>query len=470
MPIDVDSEVTEPRELTGNLAGLSLTRQVIVLATWPLLEQFLSFLVGTVDLALAGRLAPESEAVKATDALGVAGYIVWLMGMIYATVGVGAAALIARAIGGRHKRLANAAVGQAMSMALFSGVLVGTVIYCLARLLADGTGLQAAAGTYCRQYLRIVALAAPPSALLMVGNATLRAAGDTRSPFAVMVMVNVLNIVLSISLVFGPPPIGGHGVKGIAIGTAVSWTLGAIATLTMLAQGWSPAGIRLRMHRLHPHWHTMRRILHISMPTLFESVVGIWLGNFIVLVVVTALKIEGAVGAHMIVVRIESASFLPGFAFSIAAATLCGQYLGLGDANRARQAVIRCWAIGSVVMFTMGLLFFFIPETLVRLITDAGPLVEQSLLPIRICGPIQIFLAMQIILSGALRGAGDTRTTMIISVTTTMLVRVPASYVLGITLGFGLNGIWFAIAAELVLRGVLFAWRFGQGKWEQVSV
>jgi len=95
------------KQLSGRLAGLSLPRQVWVLSVWPLLEQVLNFLVGTVDFAIAGRLPGETASRDAIYAMAVASFFVWLMTILQAAVGVGAAAIVSRAIGASHRRLAN---------------------------------------------------------------------------------------------------------------------------------------------------------------------------------------------------------------------------------------------------------------------------------------------------------------------------------------------------------------------------
>src|SRR5699024_8654408 len=105
------------RQLSGKLAALSIPRQVAALAIWPLFEQVMNLAVGLTDFILAGHLAP-SVAKAAVDALGVAGMIGWLMGVILGSLGIGSTALIARAVGARNKSLANAALGQSLLMAL----------------------------------------------------------------------------------------------------------------------------------------------------------------------------------------------------------------------------------------------------------------------------------------------------------------------------------------------------------------
>jgi putative MATE family efflux protein len=470
MAVDVEPESAfeAPRELSGKLAGLSLSQQVWALAVWPLLEMLLTFLVGTVDLMLAGRLNPEPIALAATDALGVASFLGWLLAMIFQAVGVGATALIARAIGGRHRRLANAALGQALLMAVLLGVVVGAILWLAAPHMAYLAGRSNLANDYCTTYLRIIALAAPANAILLIGNAALRGAGDTRTPFGVMLTVNVVNIIASIAFVYGPAPIGGHGVGGIAAGTALAWWSGAVLTIAALLAG--KGGLRLRLFRLRPHAHTLRRIIRVGMPNLFESVAGMWIGNFLVLMIVGKLAIDGIIGVHMIIIRFESLSFLAGAAMGITASTLAGQYLGLGDPVRARKAVMLCWGYASVIMSAIGILYLTIPRQLASLITDVEPMIEMSITPLRICGPIQVFFATQIVLAGALRGAGDTRSTMIITSCMTLLVRVPGVYLVGITFGYGFLGIWIVLAVELCLRAIVFAARFLHGGWTRVEV
>ncbi len=451
-------------ELSGRLAGLTLPRQVFVLAIWPFLEQVLNFLVGFVDTFLAGHLS-----VEATNAVGGAVYIAWLMNIMQMSVGIGATAIIARAVGGRHRRVANAALGQAMLMSVIIGFLSGAFIYVAAPAMCDFMEVRGNSRAYAITYLHILALSAPASSVFFVGSACLRASGDTRSPFLVLVLVNVVNAVLSAVLVYAPPPIGGHEVAGIAWGTAAAWLVGAALILVMLAL--DGGQIRLRWIRLRPHWHTMKRIIRVAGASLAESL-GMWAGNFMVITMVGIVGItqHAAMGAHMIAVRLEAISYLPCMALGVAAATLTGQYLGLGDVGRAKRAAVLCWWIGIAVMGVMGVLFLIAPMPLVRLVTDEQAFLDLAPNLLRICGPVQIFFGTAIVLSNAMRGAGDTRTTMRLTYISIYLVRVPLTYVLAIAMGLGLNGVWLALCGELVVRGLIFGLRFRQGGWQRVVV
>ena len=456
----------QPKALGGKLAGMSLRKQVWVLAIWPLLEQVMAFLVGTVDMVLAARLKPEELAIAANDALGVAGYVGWLMGLMMGAVGVGASALVARAIGGRHKRLANAALGQSILLAIFVGAAIGVIIFILAGPIARLSGMSGQAMDFCRVYLRILTVAAPMSAVLFVGGACLRAAGDTRTPFIVVVIVNIVNIAASLLFVYGPDPIGGHGVAGIAAGTSVAWVVGAVLILVALARG---KVIKLRLARLKPHWHTARRIVRIAIPQLMESL-GIWGGNFLVIIIIGKLATDGLLGSHMWAVRIESASFLAGFALAGAASILVGQYLGANDPVMARRSAIYCCTLAVVMMSLSGLVFILIPDVLIAAVSPVP--VHQEVTPdlLWICGWVQPFFALAIVLSHAIKGAGDTRSTMVIGYVSLFVFRLPAAYLLGIYFDLGLTGVWYGLCGEMVIRGLLFTGRFVQGGWLKTQV
>lgn len=447
-----------PGELGGKLAGMSLPRQVFALAIWPFLEQMLNFLVTFTDMALAGRLSEQAAA-----AITVGAYFAWLIGIVQMSMGVGAAAVIARAVGARHRRLANAALGQAMLIALGAGGLIGSAVFLVSPSVAELLALRGESLVLCVSYLRILACAAPMSAVLFVGAASLRAAGDTRTPFIVLVIVNIVNISLSVAMV----TVWQLGVVGIAIGTVVGYAMGMLIILVVLIRGMG--GIRLRLMRLRPRVEMLRRILAVALPGLAETS-GMWIGNFFVVKVVGMLQSDAVMGAHGIAIRLEGISYLGGFAMGTAAATLAGQYLGAGNPEKARQAVNLCWLAAVCLMSTMGLLFAFAPEAITRLATDEPGLLAITPRLLFICAFVQPFFATYMALAQALRGAGDTRATMWLTYGSTFLVRLPGAYVLGIWMGWGIDGVWIALCAELVIRGFLFAGRYLQGGWMRVRV
>ncbi len=460
----------EPEAIVGKPAGLPtqlpIWRIVLALAWWPLLEQLLAALVGFVDTALAGRLEP-----AATEAIGAAGYMLWLMGLMQGAVGVGSTAIIARAVGAGDREQANAAVGQSMMLALGWGVFNGVLFFLLAPLVAKATSLDGRAGELCVMYLRWLAFVAPCRAVLYIGSACLRGAGDTRSPFFVMLWVNGINVAVSVMLVAELSPIGGWGLRGVAVGTMTAWAIGSILMARRLLRG--RGGVRLELSGMRYEPVMTRRLVRIGAPALLENGTH-WVGHLLVIVMIGALAELGLtqrpIGSQIIAIRIEAFSFLLGFAFNVAAATMVGQFLGVNDMRSARRAAWVAWAYGAAIMVGFGIVFMTMPGPLVRIFTDQEPFLTDVPPMLFHAGWAQIGFACYLVLSGVLRGAGDTKTTMRLTFASTFLVRLPLAYVIGIEWGHGLVGIWFALAIELMIRGALFFIWFLRGRWAQVAV
>ncbi len=456
-----------PTELGGRLAGLSIPRQVFVLAIWPLLEQLLGFAVAATDQVLAGRF-DAAVRMDTLDALAVGGYFSWLLMILQGAVGTGGLALISRSTGAGDHGLARRALGQALVLGTAVGFVVMLVSLPLLPLLVRAFGLEGEAADLGVAYLRIVCLSAPFTGFLLAATAGLRGSGDTRTPFFIMTVVNLVNIGFSWLFTFGPEPFGGHGVQGLAAGTVVSWVVGAVLAGVVLA--WSRADFRLERTHLKPHAETLRRIIRVGLPSAVE-VSGMWLINAWLLRLIASLPQEGSLGTHMIAIRIESLSFLPGFALGAASATLAGQYLGLGDRSRAGRAALVAWIYGGVLMTVLGVLFLVFPAQLIGLVVPDSPVHVELGVPLLIlAGVSQPFLATVLILKHTFRGTGDTRAVMRISYTSMILFRVGAATLVYHTMEDGLFWIWVCMTLDLVVQAIVFSRRFFKGDWQLAKV
>lgn len=457
-------EAAVPHRRPGGLpSDRPLFQQVWMLAKWPLIEQFMAFAVTFVDTALAARLSKE-----AADAIGAAGFVVWLMGLMQGSVGVGATALIARAVGGRHRREANAALGQAVVAAALVGVAVAVIFWGLAPEICYEFGLRGEAQDLAAKYLRILAISAPFMSLLFVGASCLRGAGDFRTPVWLMVFVNVINSGCTVAAVYAPAPLGGWGLPGIGFGTTLAWTFGGIAMIVILLRG--RGGMTLHLHRLRPQPIMLKRLARVSLPTLTES--GLyWIAHASVIWTIGHMDyVPDAIGAHGIAIRLEGLSYLPGFAFSQAAATMVGQYLGARNVAMAKKSAWMCLLMGGGFMTTLGVGFIFFGHGFTRLMTDNAEFLHQVPKLLFVTGFAQCGFAAAMILGGAIRGAGDTRWSMAMSIISMYAIRVPGAYLVGYFWGMGLQAVWIVLAADLMLRGAMFTARFLHGGWARVRV
>ena len=399
--------------------------------------------------------------------------------------------------------VANAAVGQALQMALVVGVALGVFMGLLARplgVLMCGDPESIAAFT---TYMRVFAFDIPFLSILVAGIACLRGSGDTFRPMRAMILVNLVNLALGWALagvdyktshmvdgalvtrviIHNPWPFK-LGVLGIALGTLLAHATGAALILWTLARG--SASLRLKKHRvLRSHWHTMRRILRVGLPNFFETL-GMWLGNFPIILMAGWIG-KDLVGAHILAVRVEAFSFQPGFAIGIAAAALAGQYLGAGSPRLARRAIINCTAIAAAIMATMGFVFMFGGRGIVGVLSPQEAHLYWTPRLLFITGCVQVPFAIGIVLRQAMRGAGDVKVVMYLTWIGTYGARLPLAYLLSgveipwgagvihnpmASLGFkpSIAWLWVALCIEVVLRCGLFVARFIHGGWAKARV
>lgn len=476
----------------GRLAGLSMNAAIWTLC-WPILiESYLNWFVGAFDTIVANR-----EAVASADAVGPGAYFAWFIGLVGQALGVGATAVVSRSVGKGRLAVAGAAVGQTVLLAVRLGAACGLLLALVSRPLGTLVGLTGMTLDAFTQYMQILAAGVPASALLFAGIACVRGAGDSKSPLVAMATVNVVNILATWLLsgvdVWGfssPLPLD-LGITGIGLGSVLGHVVGAAIVVTLLVRG--TPGIRLRPRRLRPHWKTMGRILAVGLPNFFESA-GMWLGNFFIVIMVGAIALaqgEGTFAAHIIGIRIEAISFLPGFAIGTAIATLVGQYLGAGSPRLARTAILRAVGMGVLLMGVMGALFVAFPRPIARIFTPEPAVIEMVRPLLILCGLIQVPFAVALVIRSALRGAGDVKAVMLLTWVTTYAVRLPLAYLItGVDIklpealgGFtlvnpspietgltGLTALWLALCIELTLRGVFFAGRYLHGGWTRKRV
>jgi Na+-driven multidrug efflux pump len=266
------------------------------------------------------------------------------------------------------------------------------------------------------------------------------------------------------------------GVIGIAGGTAISYLFGAAMTLWVLRRG--VKDLRLEAPDLAPDRAMMWRIVRIGVPSFFEGVL-LWGVNLFVLQFIGQIaqrmaasggSADGLQGAHIIAVQWEAFSFLPGFAMGIAAGALAGQYLGAGNPAKARRAIVACTLVGCAIMGVFGVLFMTEGARLTAIISREPVHLQHVPNMLFICGIVQVFFALTLVIRQGLRGVGDTRWPLIITIISCYGLRLPAAWLLGVAMGYGIEGVWIGLCGELVVRGLLFLGRFVHGGWKHIRV
>jgi len=432
---------------------------------WPvLIEQFLVILVGLVDTWLTGQFLEQHH----LAAMNLMAYALWLLPATFAAVGMGATALIARFVGAKDMSSAHRATNQAFVLGLGLSVAVTAVALPLAPAWVGAMQLKGDAADAATQYLWIVLPFAPAVMLEVVGNACLRGAGRMTASLAVMAVVNVVNVGVGVGLVLGLGPLPRLGWEGLAIGTASGYLAGGLLVTALLLSG--RTGLRLDRRQLRPDPPFIRRILRIGLPGATDMLAVIACHLWF-LGIVNRLG-EVASAAHGVAVRIESLAYLPGAAFQVAATTLTGQFLGAGDPHRAGRSVLSACLTATALMTVAGIVLYRGARPLADafLSAEQADVAATAATLLRIVSFSMPALALTMVLSGALRGAGDTRWPLVLNFLGLLGVRIPAAYLLSHHLGYGVAGAWYAMVADLWIRCLLICWRFAHGGWKRIEV
>lgn len=429
-----------------------------------MVEQLLVMLVGFADTLLAGHyLEPPHLA-----AMTVIAYSLWFFTNLFAFVAIGGVAMTARFVGADDWPTANRVTNQAFLLGAALALAFTTCGLVWGDHIATILGLEGEPAVLATRYLKILIPVLPLMMLEQVGIGCLRGAGDMVTGLVTMIVVNVVNVGVSWSLVAGLGPFPELGWDGLAIGTTCGHALGGLIPFALLVRG--RTGLRVERRLLWPDVSLMRRILRIGFPGGFDVTSLIAL-QLVFLAIVTTQPVD-EVAAHGVAIRVESLAYLPGYAFQIAAATLVGQYLGAGDYRRAGRSVLVACAASGALLTGMGLLLFFAATPLVELFLRAGDSGVAAVAPrlLRIVSVAMPPLAIMQVLTGALRGAGDTAWPVAFTFLGFLGVRLPVAYLLVIVWHWGVAGAWYAMVADMLIRTALVAFRFLHGGWKRIEV
>jgi putative MATE family efflux protein len=294
----------------------------------------------------------------------------------------------------------------------------------------------------------------------------LRGAGDTRTPLAVGVLVNAINVVLNYALVYGKLGFPALGVRGSALATAIAFASGAAVMVARLASG--RAALQLDWEDLKPRPPEIRRVLRIGAPAAAEHLL-MQIGFFLYLLIAARYGTD-AVAAYFIGVRILALSFLPGFGFAAAAGALVGQHLGARSPQHADSAGWLATWMSVALMSIAGVVIFEFAEPIARLFVDSPTVVAPTVSFIYMLAISQPFMAIDFTLGGALRGAGDTRFPLLTVLIAFYGCRLGIALLVASVLHWSLPWLWSALIGDYVVRAALKAWRFRGGHWRTITI
>lgn len=460
------------RILKGNLR-----QQVILLAMPTLLQQFLTFCVGMFDTWLSGRIDT-----AATTSIGVSAYVGWLAGLLVSTVSIGTTAMVSRHCGAGEPIQANKVMNVSLLVAQLFGFLMSSSLYLLAPFFVWSFRLQGHTAEVALNYLRLDAIGHLLTGVTLVGAAALRGSGDMKRPMAVLGAISILNMLLSVSFVYGVGPglgigvpvpiVPAMGVYGIAAGTVSARLIGGILMLSVLCVGSDP--LKLCLHLLKPDFQIIRRLASLGSYAGLDSLIH-WCGQFMFLMIIKRVVVPGVdddalFAAHIVGIQVEAITFLPAMAWGQAAATLIGQSLGAKKLKRAHKAGLEATMQCCIPAIVMTVVFFFGADVIYRIMHTDAQVIQVGVPAFRAMAWFQVPLVTFLVLRSGLQGAGDTRFPMITTIFGNFMLRLPGAWFFGIYLNLGLMGAWCGMFMDIVFRACMMSWRYLSRTWLRIKV
>lgn len=450
------AEAAPPSPGTRSLTEGSIARNLLSIAVPTSGGFFAHVSLGIADMFFVGKLG--HEAVAAVTMSGIMFGIIMMVGL---GIAAGTTALVANAVGRGDRARAEAVVAQSLTMAAILSVVVAAVGLLLAHDLLRLFGADEEVAALGAGYLRIVAGGCIMMMLMMVFGASLRAAGDAKTPFMAMVLGNVVNIVLDPIFIFGWLGMPALGVPGSAWATLVG-RMAALAVMIQVFFGGRHEQFHLHLRDLKPRPADMGRIaslgLYASGRMLLRNVGGLLLMRLV------ATFGTVSVAAFGICMRLQMVVFGPSIGFGTAAAAMVGQNVGAGRPERAERSAWVAVGLAVAIVSCVSTAFWFAGRPLVAFFNDEPEVVALGASLLRWFSFSFIFLSMSFVLSHAMTGGGDTILPMVTVAVSLIFFTVPVAYWLSHAWG-GVDGVWAAMAGGNVLAGVLAAAAFRLGYW-----
>ncbi|MGE5652979.1 MAG: MATE family efflux transporter, partial [Bacillota bacterium] len=380
---------------------------------------------------------------------------------------VGTTALIARFIGAKQYDEANATLRQSLMISAAIGAITSILIFVFAEPLVLFMGAKPDALQYSVTYIRIICLGLVPQMLGMCVTAVLRGAGDTKTPMRYNIIANCVNVGGNYLLIMGHFGFPRWGVFGAGLATTLSRVVSCVLLMGVIFNGKAVLHVSLK-DRFAPRWDLIGRIINVGIPAMGEQLV-MRFGNILFTKTVAGL---GTItyAAHQIANNIMNLSFTPGQGFSQAATSLVGRSLGQKRPEWAEQYGWQTRYIGTIVAGTMAAGFFFFGPSIARLYTSDPDVIAKAALALKVIAVVQFSQSTQVILAGALRGAGDTRWPLISTMIGVAGVRVILAMLFINVFHFGLIGAWLAMAIDQMTRSVVIVLRYRTGRWKTQRV
>ncbi|MBR1737407.1 MAG: MATE family efflux transporter [Firmicutes bacterium] len=442
----------------------SEARKKVIKIAWPaLVELFLVQLCTLIDNMMVGKLSP--------TALASVAYCTqprFLLLCVFVALNSGATAVIARYKGANKREDANEAFAQSMIMAFWLSIILSVIGYIYSERLVVFMGAESElAIRYATQYMQIQMAGFIFNALTLAISAGLRGIGKTKISMYYNLTANVINVILNYLLIYGKFGFPKMEVAGASLATVIGQVVSFIIAAAVVMNKKSYLYVKVKS-LIKINIDMCGKILKIGIPAMGEQLM-LRFGLIVYTLTVTSLG-EKLYATHQTALNIMGLSFMNGQAFGIAATSLLGQSMGYKRPDHGKAYTYECRRYGMIFSIILGIFLVVFNREIMSLFTDDEYIIETGCKLLWIVAINQPIQAGQLIVSGALRGAGDTMTVAVSTFLGMAILRPIGSIIAVKVLGLGIMGAWAAVLIDQVVRSVIVYVRFAGEKWKKIEI
>lgn len=433
-----------------------IIKEVLSLALPAVGEMILYMMIWVFDTMMVGQYGGQ----VAVGTVGLSSEIMYTLSNIFIAYGisVGTVSLVSRKLGANEKYSAE----EYGTIGLINGFILSLLICFNAFIFAPKILYYAGARSETLSqgiiYMRITSIGLFFNMLMNILNSILRGSKNTKTPLIASAVVNIVNIFLDWTLIFGKFGFPELGIKGAAIATAIAHISGFIFIVIYT----------IKFSKIKPRFkyiqdlkvNKLKRLLKLSIPSSLQEAAF----NLTRLLGTVMIMYLGGVAfaANQITTTIESISFMPGSGFAIAATTLVGHKIGENKIHEAKHYAYTCTILGTVVMVICGLMFLLFPKLLISLFINKSEVDVISLgtICLMIASIEQPAMAISMILGGSLKGVGDTKTPFIVSLISSWVIRLPLMIYFIYLLKSPVTYVWWITSIQWIIDAIIMVTLF----------
>lgn len=446
-----------PRNLTEG----SIVKALLALAVPIVGANLLQTAYQLIDTFWVGRLGSEAVA-----AVSMSFPVVFFLISLVSGFTIAGTILVAQYKGARDQARVDHVAAQTLMANVFASLVVAASGYFASPLLMHIMGAPSGVFGPAVAYLRITFVGMIFLFAYFSFQSLMRGVGDVKTPLYIVFGTVALNAVLDPLFILGWGPIPALGVAGAALSTVLCQGLAAVIGLSLLFSG--RYAVHLRVANLPLHWALLGRLVKLGAPSSVEQSMRA-LGIAIMMALVARFGTT-PLASYGIATRVLSFIIIPALGFAMASTTLVGQNIGSRQMERAEHSAKLAAGVAFGVLTSVGVLVFLFAQPIVAVFVPGEP--QTIALGGRILRIIALafgLIGVQMVLLGALRGAGATIAAMVLTLVSFWILRLPMAWGLSLT-SLGVTGIWISLPASNVLSA-LVAWLwFRHGSWKRLNL